>query len=340
MRAGIAALDATLTLLIVGAIAAGAVCRIGWIGLGLIRLRSIRATAEPAPALAALAAALQRELGVTADIRLSDAVGSPATTGARRPIVLVPPRMIDLPPEVQRAVLCHELLHVRRRDWLPALIEEVWCALLWFHPSARALASRLGLARETLVDELAIAHTGDRRGYARALLEFSTDRPRLAGAAALIGRRHLEQRIALIAQEVPMPRASLVIRLAAAAVAVAVVTMAASSSVPLSATVQERIYKPSVDKGITVPKVIHEVKPTYTPEAMQARIQGSVFMTVVVLPSGDVGDVTVTESLDQEHGLDQQAVDATKQWKFEPGTLDGQAVAVEVVIQMTFTLKS
>jgi protein TonB len=216
----------------------------------------------------------------------------------------------------------------------------VWCALLWFHPSARALASRLGLARETLVDELAIAHTGDRRGYARALLEFSTDRPRLAGAAALIGRRHLEQRIALIAQEVPMPRASLVIRLAAAAVAVAVVTMAASSSVPLSATVQERIYKPSVDKGITVPKVIHEVKPTYTPEAMQARIQGSVFMTVVVLPSGDVGDVTVTESLDQEHGLDQQAVDATKQWKFEPGTLDGQAVAVEVVIQMTFTLKS
>jgi beta-lactamase regulating signal transducer with metallopeptidase domain len=121
-------------------------------------------------------------------------------------MVLLPREVRDLPIPVQRAVLCHELIHVRRRDWLPVLLEELWCAVLWFHPAARVLASRLALARETLVDQATIAHTGDRRAYAAALLEFSTARPRLVGATSLIGPRHLERRIALIAQEVSMPR--------------------------------------------------------------------------------------------------------------------------------------
>jgi TonB family protein len=81
------------------------------------------------------------------------------------------------------------------------------------------------------------------------------------------------------------------------------------------------------------------VKPGYTREAMQQKIQGSVFMRVVVLESGDVGDVEITQSLDAEYGLDRQAIDAAKKWKFRPGTKDGKPVAVEVTIQMTFTLK-
>lgn len=66
---------------------------------------------------------------------------------------------------------------------------------------------------------------------------------------------------------------------------------------------------------------------------------GTVWMTAVVLASGAVGAVDVVESLDAEHGLDQRAIDATRQWKFEPGTREGKPVAVEVTIEMTFTLK-
>ena len=76
-----------------------------------------------------------------------------------------------------------------------------------------------------------------------------------------------------------------------------------------------------------------------TAAAMEARIQGTVWMTAVVLTSGDVGEVAVVKSLDTEHGLDQQAVDAVRRWKFEPGTREGKPVAVEVTIEMTFTLK-
>jgi TonB family protein len=342
MRFGIAAMDSGATTLVIAVLATGAAIRIGWLGLGLIRLRSIRVASEPAHALSSIAVPLQYDLGVIADIRFSDAVDSPATIGARHPIVLLPRHVRDLAPAVQRAVLCHELIHVRRRDWLLALLEELWCAVLWFHPAARALASRLSLAREALVDEATIAHTRDRRAYAAALLEFSTARPRLVGATALIGRRHLEQRIALITQEVSMPRSSLVVRLAVAASAVAIATIATTSNIPISATLQaqtEKVYKPGKATGVTLPRVVREVKPTYTPEAMQAKIQGTVWMKVVVLASGDVGEVTVSRSLDKEHGLDEQAINAARQWKFKPGTKEGKPVRVEVTIEMTFTLK-
>jgi protein TonB len=81
------------------------------------------------------------------------------------------------------------------------------------------------------------------------------------------------------------------------------------------------------------------VLPTYTPAAMQAKIQGTVWLKVTVLASGEVGEVTVTRSLDKEHGLDDQAVSAARQWKFSPATKDGKPVAVEVTVEMTFTLK-
>jgi TonB family protein len=47
--------------------------------------------------------------------------------------------------------------------------------------------------------------------------------------------------------------------------------------------------------------------------------------------------VSIKRSLDEE--LDQEAIKATKQWKFKPGTKDGEAVNVQVFIELTFTLR-
>jgi periplasmic protein TonB len=91
--------------------------------------------------------------------------------------------------------------------------------------------------------------------------------------------------------------------------------------------------------GVTLPIVVHEVKPDYTAEAKAARIQGAVLLEAVVLTDGNVGDVKVVRSLDTTYGLDQQAVNAAKQWTFEPGTKDSKAVAVRVQIELRFTLK-
>ncbi|PYQ74995.1 MAG: hypothetical protein DMG01_19675 [Acidobacteria bacterium] len=54
---------------------------------------------------------------------------------------------------------------------------------------------------------------------------------------------------------------------------------------------------------------------------------------------GTVGTAVVVRSLDQTFGLDQEALKAVRQWRFEPGTLKGEAVDVLVSIELTFTLK-
>jgi periplasmic protein TonB len=89
----------------------------------------------------------------------------------------------------------------------------------------------------------------------------------------------------------------------------------------------------------TMPVLVKDVKPEYTREAREARIQGNVMLDAVVLKDGTVGDVTVTKSLDKEHGLDDQAVKAMKQWQFKPGTKDGKPADVRISVEMSFTLK-
>jgi TonB family protein len=117
-------------------------------------------------------------------------------------------------------------------------------------------------------------------------------------------------------------------------VRISALVLALFASVSLAGA-QGQTYKPG--NGVTLPAVVKEVHPTYTRKAMDEGIQGHVALKVVVLDSGKVGDVSVTKSLDE--GLDQQAVNAAKQWEFKPGTKDGKAVAVEIALEMTFTLK-
>jgi TonB family protein len=279
-------------------------------------------------------------LGTRADLTITDEIDTPATVGVRRAIVLLPRRLMALPAAVQRAVIAHELLHVKRRDWLHTLAEECGCALLWFHPAARVIAQRLSLAREMVVDEATILLTRDRRAYAEALMAFANPPPQVAGITPLIGRRFLSQRLSMIGQEVAMSPRHLYVRFAAALILCAVATASAVDAFPMIAGAQPgRVYDPGRDAGITLPEVVHEVKPVYTPAAMQQKIQGSVHVDVVVLASGEVGRVWVTRSLDAEYGLDQEAMRAAGQWRFTPGKKDGTPVPVVVTIEMTFTLR-
>jgi protein TonB len=97
------------------------------------------------------------------------------------------------------------------------------------------------------------------------------------------------------------------------------------------------IFEPG--SGVSMPQVIHDPRPGYTSQAMQAKIQGVVLMEAVVQPDGTVGSVQVTRSLDQRFGLDQEAMRTIRQWRFLPGMRGNKPVAVRVAIEMTFTLR-
>ena len=108
----------------------------------------------------------------------------------------------------------------------------------------------------------------------------------------------------------------------------------AVSLVPLAA---QEVYK--VGNGVSAPVPIRQVKADYTQEAQAQRIEGTVTLDAVVGADGEVRDVKVAKSLDSVFGLDREAVKALKDLKFRPGMKDDKAVAVQVAVQMTFTLK-
>src|SRR5688500_1950150 len=95
------------------------------------------------------------------------------------------------------------------------------------------------------------------------------------------------------------------------------------------------------ENGVISPRLIREIKPNYTADAVRAKVQGSVLLEAVVLPDGSVDPnrVRIVRSLDAISGLDQQAIVAVKGSQFRPGTFDGKPVAVRVHVELTFTLR-
>jgi len=88
------------------------------------------------------------------------------------------------------------------------------------------------------------------------------------------------------------------------------------------------------DEGIVVPRVLRRVDPDFPNTALQDELQGTVFMEVVVLPDGTVGEVTVTGSLRSD--LDEEAIETIRQWLFEPPTRFGVPVALSSHVEMDF----
>jgi len=96
-------------------------------------------------------------------------------------------------------------------------------------------------------------------------------------------------------------------------------------------------YRPG--NGVENPIRIREVKPQYTPEAMRAKVQGTVELEVVVGPEGKVTDARVSHSLDKVFGLDEQARKAALATPFIPCKKQGIPVACIVAFEMQFTLR-
>jgi protein TonB len=72
---------------------------------------------------------------------------------------------------------------------------------------------------------------------------------------------------------------------------------------------------------------------------MRQKIEGAVELEAIVGVDGSVTQVRVTKSLDNTYGLDQAAIDAARQWKFKPGTLEGTPVPVLITLILEFRLK-
>jgi TonB family protein len=171
---------------------------------------------------------------VHADVRCVETLRQPVTFGLVRPIVLLPSSLATEPRDVQRAVVAHELWHVRRRDWAWVLAEELLRSLLWFQPAMWWLISRVQSSREEVVDELTVLVTNARRSYLEALLAFA-DQPRTFPATPFAQRKHLFTRMVLISKEAAMSSRRIVASCAGMLAAVVFAGSYAAAAFPLTA---------------------------------------------------------------------------------------------------------
>jgi periplasmic protein TonB len=84
--------------------------------------------------------------------------------------------------------------------------------------------------------------------------------------------------------------------------------------------------------------VLREVKPAYTNRAMMARLEGTVLLELIVRANGLPSNIRVIRSIDPG-GLDEEAVRATNEWRFEPGRLNGVPVDVLVSVAIDFHVR-
>src|SRR5437762_6127929 len=92
------------------------------------------------------------------------------------------------------------------------------------------------------------------------------------------------------------------------------------------------IYKAGVG-GVSAPRILYKPDPEFTEEARKARYQGVCILWMVVGADGKPHDVRVIRTLGM--GLDQKAVDAARQYVFEPARKDGKPVAVQLNVEVS-----
>ena len=93
-----------------------------------------------------------------------------------------------------------------------------------------------------------------------------------------------------------------------------------------------RVFR--VGGSVSAPKPIYVPDPEYDDGARKRHIQGKVVLWLIVGADGLPYDIRVAQSLD--HGLDEEAIKAVKQWRFQPSLKDGQPVAVQINVEVQF----
>jgi TonB family protein len=89
-------------------------------------------------------------------------------------------------------------------------------------------------------------------------------------------------------------------------------------------------------EGLKQPQSVYTPDPSFSEEARRARYQGTTILNVVVDKEGNVSRIRLVRPLGM--GLDENAMEALKTWRFKPGTYNGQPVSVEMNVEVAFNL--
>ena len=232
----------------------------------------------------------------------------------------------------RRSILEHEFTHLRRGDAWSNLAMELAFAVLWFHPLAWLARPRFRLDLELACDATALHKSPHHSArYARALLQASAVSP-LSTLTPWLSTSQLKERLMMISRKPTSPVRHRVGLLSLSGLA-AVGLLFASTLMPVSAASQQ-------GNDGSEPSVLEsQVKPRYPVEAVREGQQGRVMLLVTVGADGVPTGLEVDpEQTDAPSSLQQAALAAVAQWRFDPAQENGVAVAGKVRVPMDFAI--
>ncbi len=293
----------------------------------------------------------------------SQNVPYPMAAGVFKPFILIPERLLHKLQDSQiRGILLHELSHIHHRDQFTGILQRLITALNWWNPLAYALSTSFSRAREEISDNYVLLQN-DSKEYAECLINLAEKTAFLKWLPVSVGLASphipLKDRVKHILSKERIMDTNLkksTITLMVVAAFLFVLAIAGSRLIFATekpeATIekvdlalpdlqeqdkkeQDQEEKKSAKKDVKPPKLIKKVEPVYPDEARKAGIEGTVTIEATTDDRGRVQKVKILSSIPE---LDQAAVDAVKQWVYEPMIIDGEPKGIVFTITCRFSL--
>ncbi len=327
---------------------------LGWIRVERLKRHTIEAV-HPA-----CLEPLIRRLGVTPAVRVCTTALAevPAVIGWLRPVILLPVMALTGLSEPQlRAILAHELAHIRRHDYLVNLLQTAVETLLFYHPAVWWVSARMRHERELCCDDRAVESCGNALCYARALTRLerlrlvapgmamaSTGGPLLYRIQRLMGVAGAEYRpsrwpaivtvcvgLGCLALNVHWAKAQEQAQPAQTTVTVTTQGESKTVNVPLHFFAREASYR---DRGVQIDTggatVLKREPVEYPGPAIERNIQGVVTVEAIQDANGEVTDAHVLAGPQE---LRKAALQSVLEWRFQPAAA-GTSRQVNITFQI------
>lgn len=321
--------------------------RAGLLGWRLVRTAMLVRESRPmalAPERAAWWERAQGEFSVrNVALRCSARVRGIAATGWRQPVILVAPDFLEHSSEEDfLSAMGHELAHLERRDPVKNLFYEALGLVAAFHPVSWRVRAQMAQTREMVCDAMAVERLVEAKAYRRSLLRLADRMTAMRGgptpALGMFEGNGLEKRIMRMRGK--KTKLSGVVREVLVMASMLILGLASVSGAFAKAVVNDqdarygRIYHPGPE--ITNPKLVYAPNPEYSAEARRAKYQGVCVVGLIVDAQGNPQRVHVVRPLGM--GLDQKALEAVRQYRFEPALHHGKPVAAAIKIEVNFKI--
>ena len=288
-----------------------------------------------------------------ATVAVSRDISGPITMGVCHRLILLPMQWdASLPWEDLEAAMAHEFAHARRRDFAKNLLYELLSLPIAYHPLLWLTRARLSESREMVCDTMAADAVAGRERYARSLLRLASllvqgTQARTLHAIGIFDANNFERRVMSLTEQRVELSGARKWAVVATCFALGLGTFASAMALHMnvSSPALQTEAQPAgggqqgllhIGGAVLPPKVIQTVNPVYSEAARQAKFSGKVRVYLWVDENGNPSNVRVVHGVGM--GLDEKAVEAIRQYKFKPATLDGRPVTVDLYIDVNFQI--